>query len=138
MVKTRNQLRKSKYRRTAKLGRDVYTPDKGGYTVIRNTPGTGNVKHPLYITGDKKRQLKKKLAKKQRCSRYECNRWFEVAAHVTCENDKRHYIVPLCRRCNNPKRYKPFWTSPYIEMVRIEKVYTQRVSKPILNNDILI
>jgi hypothetical protein len=50
MVKTRNQLRKSKYKRTAKLGRDVYTPDKDGYTVIRNTPGTGNVKHPLYIT----------------------------------------------------------------------------------------
>ncbi len=64
MVKTRNQLRKSKYKRTAKLGRDVYTPDKGGYTVIRNTPGTGNPKHPLYIIGDKKRQLKKKLSKK--------------------------------------------------------------------------
>jgi len=27
MVKTRNQLRKSKYKRTAKLGRNVYTPD---------------------------------------------------------------------------------------------------------------
>jgi hypothetical protein len=59
MVKTRNQLRKSKYKRTAKLGRHVYLPDKGGYTVIRNTPGTGNVKHPLYIIGDKKRQYYK-------------------------------------------------------------------------------
>ena len=60
MVKTRNQIRKSKYKRAAKLGRYVYTPDKGGYTVIKNTPGTGNRKHPLYIIGDKKIQLKKK------------------------------------------------------------------------------
>ena len=44
MVKTRNQIRKSKYKRAAKLGRYVYTPDKGGYTVIKNTPGTGNRK----------------------------------------------------------------------------------------------
>ena len=138
MVKTRNQIRKSKYKRAAKLGRYVYTPDKGGYTVIKNTPGTGNRKHPLYIIGDKKIQLKKKLSRKQKCSRYECDRWFEVAAHVTCENDKCNYIVPLCKRCNNPKRYKPFWVSPYIEMVRIEKVYTQHVSKPILDDDILI
>jgi hypothetical protein len=80
MVKTRNQLRKSNYKRTAKLGRDVYLPDKGGYTVIRNTPGTGNPKHPLYIIGDKKKQLKKKLSKKQKCSNYDCKRWFEVSA----------------------------------------------------------
>ena len=47
MVKTRNQLRKSKYKRTAKLGRAVYTPDKGGETVIRNTRGTGNRKQQM-------------------------------------------------------------------------------------------
>mgnify|MGYP000013462553 FL=1 len=138
MVKTRNQLRKSNYKRTAKLGRDVYLPDKGGYTVIRNTPGTGNPKHPLYIIGDKKKQLKKKLSKKQKCSNYDCKRWFEVSAHVTCENDKGDYIVPLCRGCNNPKRYKPFWVSPYIEMVRIQKVYTRHPSKPISDDDILV
>jgi len=62
VVKTRRQL--SKLKRVAKIGKHVYLPEKRGFTVLRNTPGTGNPKHPLYIHGDKKNQLKKKLEKK--------------------------------------------------------------------------
>lgn len=136
MVKTRRQL--SKLKRVAKIGSHVYLPEKKGYTVLRNTPGTGNSKHPLFIHGDKKNQLKKKLKKRQKCARYECARWFEIAGHVTCENDGLHYLVPLCRKCNNPRRYKPFWTSPYIEMVRINRVYTDTPSKPLNDRDVVI
>lgn len=39
------------------------------------------------------------------CANSECLNNVEVGAHVIkegCENDRKWYIVPLCKKCNNP------------------------------------
>tara|TARA_Y100000389_G_scaffold178525_1_gene191788 strand:+ start:119 stop:541 length:423 start_codon:yes stop_codon:yes gene_type:complete len=140
MVKTRSHtkiVKNKKLKRCAKIG-SVFLPEKRGYTTVSNMKGTGKTTHKRFIHGNKKKQLKKIMKKKLKCARYECEAGFEVSAHVTCENDGRDYIVPMCARCNNPKRYKPFWVSPYIEMALIETVYSQHPSKPIGESDILV